>query len=117
MIRAALPIDGAGIDINLSADVEAVATAMLHAESRRIPALIAGWGLFASLFVAATIVLRDFIPFLGNGVITIAFMLANLITLIAMSSYLTIWGVRSLCEGCLPVSAPGPAELQGDRPG
>ena len=67
----------------------------LFLRSGRIPKLIAGWGLFASLFVASTIVLRDFIPALGHMAITMAFMLSNLIALFATSIYLTVWGVRA----------------------
>ena len=63
--------------------------------SGRIPKLIAGWGLFASLFVAITIVLRDFIPALGHIAITMAFMLSNLIALFSTSIYLTARGVRA----------------------
>ncbi|MDJ0748017.1 MAG: DUF4386 domain-containing protein [Woeseiaceae bacterium] len=66
----------------------------LFLKSGRIPRLIAGWGLFASLFVACTIVLRDFIPALGHIAITMAFMLSNLIALFSTSLYLTIKGVR-----------------------
>ena len=63
--------------------------------SGRIPKLIAGWGLFASLFVAITIVLRDFIPALGHIAITMAFMLSNLIALFSTSIYLAARGVRA----------------------
>lgn len=67
----------------------------LFLKSGRIPKLIAGWGLFAMLFVAITIVLRDFIPALGHITITMAFMLSNLIALFSTSIYLAAWGVRA----------------------
>lgn len=67
----------------------------LFLRSGRIPKLIAGWGLFASLFVAITIVLRDFIPALGHITITMAFMLSNLIALFSTSIYLAARGVRA----------------------
>lgn len=67
----------------------------LFLKSNLIPKIIAGWGLFASVFVAVTIVARDFIPLLGNGTITAAFMLANLIALVSTGLYLGIRGVRS----------------------
>lgn len=61
--------------------------------SGRIPKIIAAWGLFASVFVASAIVLRDFMPALGHSGITIAFMLSNLITLLSTSLYLAVKGV------------------------
>ena len=67
----------------------------LFLKSHQIPKLIAAWGLFASLFVASTIVLRDFIPALGHITITIAFMLSNLIALFSTSIYLAAKGVRA----------------------
>lgn len=67
----------------------------LFLKSGRIPKLIAGWGLFASLFIAITIVLRDFIPALGHITITMAFMLSDLIALLSTSIYLAAWGVRA----------------------
>ncbi len=67
----------------------------LFLRSGRIPKLIAGWGLFASLFVAITIVLRDFIPALGHIAVTMAFMLSNLIALFSTSFYLAARGVRA----------------------
>ena len=63
--------------------------------SNRIPKIIAGWGVFASLFVAIAIVARDFIPLIGHNSITMAFMLSNLIALISTGLYLLIRGVRS----------------------
>lgn len=62
--------------------------------SRQIPKLIAAWGLFASLFVATVIVLRDFVPAFGHTAITMAFMLSNLIALFSTSIYLAAKGVR-----------------------
>jgi hypothetical protein len=66
----------------------------LFLKSGQIPKLIAGWGLFASLFVASTIVLRDFIPAMGHITITFAFMLSNLIALFSTSIYMAAKGVR-----------------------
>ena len=66
----------------------------LFLKSGRIPKLIAAWGLFASLFVASTIVLRDFIPAMGHTAITMAFMLSNLIALFSTSIYLAVKGLR-----------------------
>lgn len=62
--------------------------------SRRIPAAIAIWGLCASLFVATAIVGRDFAPLLRQDAVTIAFMSANLLGLVATGLYLAIKGVR-----------------------
>lgn len=67
----------------------------LFLRSGLMPRIIAGWGLFAMLFVATTIVARDFIPMLGHGTITMAFMLSNLIALVSTGLYLGIAGVRS----------------------
>lgn len=66
----------------------------LFLKSHQIPKLIAAWGLFASLFVASAIVLRDFIPAFGHSAITMAFMLSNLIALFSTSIYLAARGVR-----------------------
>jgi len=66
----------------------------LFLKSNLIPKLIAGWGVFASLFVAITIVARDFIPMLGHNGITAAFMLSNLIALVSLGLYLGLKGVR-----------------------
>ena len=63
-------------------------------KSRLIPVIISGWGLFASLFVASMIVFRDFIPALTNDFVTIAFILSNLIALLATGGYLSIKGVK-----------------------
>lgn len=67
----------------------------LFFRSRLIPLVISSWGVFASLFVAITIIARDFILLLGNGGVTSAFMLSNLIALIALGVYLAVQGVRS----------------------
>ncbi len=66
----------------------------LFLKSKAIPTLISGWGVFASLFVAIAIVSRDFIPILGHFSVTSAFMLSNLIALVALGLYLSIKGVR-----------------------
>jgi len=66
----------------------------LFFRSNAIPAPIAGWGIFASLFVAIAIVSRDFIPVLGHFAVTSAFMVSNLIALVALGLYLSIKGVR-----------------------
>ncbi|MEM7284370.1 MAG: DUF4386 domain-containing protein [Pseudomonadota bacterium] len=68
----------------------------LFLRSGAIPKLIAGWGLFASLFSGITIVLRDFIPTLGHNTVTMAFILSNLIALVSTSIYLTAKGVRAV---------------------
>ena len=60
----------------------------LFARSGHVPRLLAFWGVFASLFVAVAVVLRDFIPALGDTRITLAFMLSNLIALLGTSIYL-----------------------------
>ena len=67
----------------------------LFLKSGLIPKLIAGWGIFASLFVGSTIVARDFIPALGDSTITMAFMMSNLIAILATGLYLGIRGVRT----------------------
>ncbi|MEP3225234.1 MAG: DUF4386 domain-containing protein [Parasphingorhabdus sp.] len=64
----------------------------LFYRSRLMPKIIAGWGLFASLFVAITIVARDFIAILGHPSITAAFMLSNLVALLATGIYLSVKG-------------------------
>lgn len=66
----------------------------LFFKSGNIPRLIAGWGVFASLFVAIAVVFRDFIPVLGHNAITAAFMISNLFALLSTSIYLSIRGVR-----------------------
>jgi len=59
-----------------------------------IPILIAGFGVFASLFVAITIMARDFVPALGANPITMAFMLCNLVAMVSLALYFVIKGVR-----------------------
>ncbi len=66
----------------------------LFLRSGLIPALISGWGVFASLFVASTIVARDFIPVLGHSGVTLAFILSNLVAIASTALYLTVRGVR-----------------------
>ena len=66
----------------------------LFYRSGLIPKLIAGWGVFASLFVVIAIVARDFIPALGTNAITVSFMVSNLIAMLALGAYLVIKGVR-----------------------
>ena len=68
----------------------------LFLKSNLIPKLIAGWGVFASLFVVITIVARDFIPFLSHSTITMAFMLSNMIALVSTGIYLSWKGVREV---------------------
>ncbi len=67
---------------------------VLFLKSRLLPGLIAGWGLFAQVFVLSTIVLRDFVPALGNNAVTYSFMLCNLLALFSTSAYLSLKGVR-----------------------
>ncbi|MFQ3247568.1 MAG: hypothetical protein ACI9SP_004227 [Arenicella sp.] len=67
---------------------------LLFFKSGLIPKLISAWGVFASLFVVVALVGRDFIPLLGHGSITVAFMLSNLIAMIALGLYLGIRGVK-----------------------
>ena len=64
----------------------------LFLRSDLIPRLIAGWGVFASLFVGTTIVARDFVPILGHEAITVAFMASNLIAILALGLYLALRG-------------------------
>ncbi|QYJ06292.1 DUF4386 family protein [Qipengyuania flava] len=61
---------------------------------RLLPPLLAGFGLFASLFVSATIVGRDFVAVLGHDAFTAAIMGANLIAIVATGLYLIVKGVR-----------------------
>lgn len=68
----------------------------LFLRSGLLPTILAGWGLFASLFVATAIVARDFIPIVGHSAVTLSFMASNLIALVATGLYLTIKGVRSV---------------------
>jgi len=67
----------------------------LFLSSGRIPRVIAAWGLFASLFVASAIVVRDFVPIVGHTFVTAAFMLSNLVALFSASIYLAVKGVRT----------------------
>jgi hypothetical protein len=67
----------------------------LFLKSGLISRIIAGWGLFASLLVASIVVGRDFIPMLGNGTITVGFLAANFIAIVATALYLIIRGVRT----------------------
>lgn len=67
----------------------------LFLRSGLIPKLIAGWGVFAFLFVASMIVGRDFVPALGHIYVTAAFMVSNMIALISAGLYLATKGVRS----------------------
>lgn len=67
----------------------------LFLKSGLIPKLVAGWGVFASVFVVTAIIARDFFPVLGHGGITAAFMVSNLVALIAAGLYLAIKGVRT----------------------
>jgi len=64
--------------------------------SRLLPNFIAAWGVFASLYVVTIIVARDFIPTLGNDLITMAFMVCNLIALVATAAYLSFKGIRNV---------------------
>lgn len=68
---------------------------ILFLRSGGLPKYIAGWGVFASLFVVAVLVLRDFIPILGGDAVTAAFMISNLTALIALGVYLAVKGVRA----------------------
>lgn len=68
----------------------------LFLRSGLIPKILAGWGVFASLFVAFTA--RDFVSALANDSITMAFMLCSLIAIVGLTLYLLIKGVRSDAE-------------------
>lgn len=68
---------------------------VLFLRSGDLPKIIAGWGLFASLFVVVALVARDFVPVLGDDAVTLAFMVSNLIALVSTGLYLSIRGVRS----------------------
>ncbi|MGB0908269.1 MAG: DUF4386 domain-containing protein [Maricaulaceae bacterium] len=67
----------------------------LFFKSGLIPKLIAGWGLFASIFVVTVVIARDFIPVLGHNTLTAVFMVSNLIALVSTGLYLAIRGVRA----------------------
>lgn len=62
----------------------------LFLTNRRLPAWIAGFGLFASIVVAIAIVARDFVPPLTSSLVTNAFMACNLIALVLTAAYLLI---------------------------
>jgi hypothetical protein len=68
---------------------------ILFLRSGDVPKIIAGWGLFASLFVVAALVTRDFVPVIGDDKVTLAFMVSNLLALVATGLYLAIRGVRT----------------------
>lgn len=68
----------------------------LFLKSGLLPKILAGWGLFASLFVVTAIVARDFIPIVGHSAVTMSFMASNLIALVATGLYLVIKGVRTV---------------------
>lgn len=68
---------------------------ILFLRSGDVPKIIAGWGLFASLFVVTALVTRDFIPVIGDDKVTLAFMVSNLLALVATGLYLAIRGVRT----------------------
>jgi len=68
---------------------------LLFWRAQSIPKLISGFGVFASLFVATTIVARDFIPALANNTVTMAFMLCNMIAILSLALYLIVKGVRT----------------------
>jgi hypothetical protein len=80
----------------------------LFLRSRRLPVPLAAWGVFASLFVATAVVARDFIPALGHAVVTLAFMVSNLIALLGSAAYLAIVGARERGQ-----AGDGPAEPFG----
>lgn len=63
-------------------------------KSKLLPSIIAAWGVFASVYVVTIIILRDFVPVLGNDLITMMFMLCNLSALVATAIYLSFKGVR-----------------------
>lgn len=63
-------------------------------KSRLIPKLMAGWGVFANIFVSAALIIRDFVPMVGDDAVTISFMICNLAALIIIGLYLSLRGVR-----------------------
>ncbi|MEM1082425.1 MAG: DUF4386 domain-containing protein, partial [Pseudomonadota bacterium] len=67
--------------------------------ARLIPRLLSGWGVFASLLVASVVVSRDFMPVLGSDIVTAAFILSNLIALLATGLYLSIRGIPLPAQG------------------
>ena len=76
------------------ASVAKVGVFYLFFKSKLIPQLISVWGMFASIFVALTLVSRDFIPLLSHNVVTGMFMVSNLIAILALGLYLGIKGIR-----------------------
>lgn len=70
----------------------------LFLRSGSIPKWIAGFGLFASLYVALAIVGRDFIAFLGSDAVTMTFMACNLLSILATGLYLLARGVQQDSE-------------------
>ncbi|GHB02741.1 hypothetical protein GCM10009069_26830 [Algimonas arctica] len=68
---------------------------ILFLRSGDLPKIIAGGGVFASLFVVLALVIRDFIPVMGNDLVTMAFMVCNLVALVSTGLYLSIRGVRA----------------------
>ncbi|MEM9599884.1 MAG: DUF4386 domain-containing protein [Pseudomonadota bacterium] len=68
----------------------------LFFQSRQIPSLLSGFGMTASLFVAIAIGLRDFIAFLASDAVTALFMVSNLLALVGLGIYLTVWRVRPM---------------------
>jgi hypothetical protein len=66
----------------------------LFLKSRKLPAPLAAWGVFASLFVAGAVVARDFVPAIGHPVVTVAFMASNLVAILGAAIYLCFLGVR-----------------------
>ena len=73
---------------------------------RLLPPILAGFGLFASLFVAAVIVGRDFVSALGQDAFAAAIMGANLIAIVATGFYLIVKGVQ---EGTPSAATTGTA--------
>lgn len=65
-------------------------------KSRLVPAMIAGWGVFATLFVISMLVGRQFIDALGDNAISMAFILGNLVAHLALGVYLVGWRVREV---------------------
>lgn len=63
--------------------------------ARLLPVWLAGWGVFASGFVATAIVTRDFVPLMASGAVTTAFMVSNLIAMVGTALYLLVRGTRT----------------------
>ena len=66
----------------------------LFLKSGLIPKIIAGWGFFASFFVAIPIVVRDFVPILGHHAVTASFMACNLVAILSLGIFLSWKGVK-----------------------